>query len=179
MDVSSFIAKKPSLVEKVICFPTDTVYGIGCLYNDSVAIERIYQLKKRDISKKLPVLVSGIADLKTLGVTITEPMAKLINDHWPGALTVIAKREEETIAVRMPDSFVALELIKAYGPLATTSANVSNEKEINDIQLLQEKFSTAIDYYITDVTDFSAVASTVVDCTGSQLKVVRQGAVHI
>ena len=107
---------------KVIAFPTDTVYGVGCLIDDEESISRIYELKERDFDKPLAVLVGSIEDVVKLVNRLNEEAVELIKKHWPGALTIICEKGENvpeflnpkfsTIGLRMPNSHTALQILK-------------------------------------------------------------------
>ena len=123
----------------VIAFPTDTVYGIGALINNEAALKRIYTIKERDLLKALPVMVSSLSQLPSLIDTESDSIAghKLASCFWPGALTLIFKKQLEisnfisqtnTIGIRMPDYSPVLDLINQTGPLAVTSANLSGNR---------------------------------------------------
>ncbi len=173
---------KESLQGKVIVFPTDTVYGVGTLYGDKIGTDKIYQMKNRDYGKPLPVLCADIEDVKKIAVV--EGSCNGLNKYfslWPGALTIILKAKEytETVAVRIPDSDIARKVLKRFGPLSTTSVNVSGDKELNDIIAIGDKFEEYIDYIITDKCKFSSVPSTIIDCTKEEIKIIRQGNIII
>lgn len=174
--------KKESLQGKVIVFPTDTVYGVGTLYGDKIGTEKIYQMKNRDYGKPLPVLCADIEDVKKIAFVDGENSE--LNKYfslWPGALTIILKAKEytETVAVRIPDSAVARNVLKHFGPLSTTSVNLSGDKELNDTNEICEKFEKYIDYIVTDKCKFSSVPSTIIDCTAEKVKIIRQGNIII
>src|SRR5690554_7997407 len=82
---------KDDLKGKVICFPTDTVYGLGALYGDREAILKIYKLKKRDLNKPIANLCSNVKQITDLGIEIPSYAYNLIDKHWPGPLTIIFK----------------------------------------------------------------------------------------
>lgn len=174
--------KVNDLQGKVIVFPTDTVYGIGCLYGDEEAKEKIYNIKKRDYGKPLPVLVSNMTQAKQISCIEHVKYTNL----WPGALTIIVNSKPykdfkvlSTIALRMPDSKIALRIIDHFGPLYTTSCNYSGEKEFSSISEIESNFKDKIDYLIVDKQDFSKIPSTIIDCTKDIVKVIRQGGVII
>ena len=137
--LSEIIKQNPVILnQKVIVFPTDTVYGLGAKWLDFEGIEKIYEIKKRDGRKPIAILVSHIDQILPF-IEINYPNSlELLKKYWPGAVTFIFKKkanfdyQTETIAFRMPNSRVALTLIDHFGPLATTSVNLSGEKEINN-----------------------------------------------
>ena len=181
------ILKEPSSIldHKVIVFPTDTVYGLGTKWTDIEGIEKIYEIKKRDGRKPIAILVSSIEQILPYIEINYEHSVELLQKYWPGAVTFIFNKKKafnyltETIAFRMPSSKVALDLINHFGPLATTSVNLSGDIEINNPKEIEIKFSNQIDYIISDEEEFSSVSSTIVDLTSNELKIIRQGIVII
>lgn len=167
---------------KVICFPTDTVYGVGAMVDDEAAIARIFELKKRDANKPLAILCSSMS-IESYVERITPEARRLMEEYWPGALTLIFKRSASisplitkgvsTIAFRMPNCEVSLRLIDHFGLLATTSVNISGEVELNDIADIEAKFGHEIDYIVTDPATFSRKPSKIIDVSGDELKVIR------
>lgn len=177
---------KEDLYGKIICFPTDTVYGVGALANDESAIKKIYKMKNRSDNKPLPILCSKVSQVEEYAY-ISKKARTLMEKYWPGALTIILNKKEgafdniaeATLAFRMPDSSVSLKIIDHFSLLATTSVNTSGEKELNSLSEIEEKFSSYIDYLVIDSATFSSVASTIVDATSDTLKVIRQGNIVI
>ncbi len=175
---------KIDLRGKVIIFPTDTVYGIGCLYDDLVAIDRIYHLKNRDYSKPMAILAADFSSLMPL-VEVNEEFMELAKKHWPGALTLVVSKTDlvsklasgskDTVGVRVPNHDIALELLRRFGPMVVTSLNQSGEAPIvkfEEAKLYEKK----VDYLI-DGGDLEGVASTVYDITNKT--VLRQGSLII
>ncbi|MFW5888831.1 MAG: L-threonylcarbamoyladenylate synthase [Bacillota bacterium] len=170
--------------KKVIVFPTDTVYGIGCKYQDIESVKKIYDIKNRDYSKPMALLCYSIEQVKQ----IVAEEVKLDSDltkHWPGKLTLIYKKNKnvsdiitankDTVGVRIPNNAIALNLLKKHGPMVVTSLNESNEPAIT-------KFNDTLKYkdqvdYIIDGGDLSNKPSTVYD-TINKL-VLRQGDIEI
>ncbi len=167
---------------EVIVFPTDTVYGIGTSIYNQKGIDRIYEIKARSIDKKIPVLCSSLNDLKDI-IEIDERLIKITDNFWPGALTIIVKTTEKheeitgekTLAVRSPNHNELLDLLKKEGPMRVTSLNISGEPPLVNKQLVYEKYSHVVDYIYNFELNFSAVSSTIIDATGTDLKVLRQG----
>ncbi len=170
---------KSDLVNKTIIFPTDTVYGVACLLDDKVGIEKIYNMKKRDHGKPIAVLVSSVNEVENIGI-INDNIRSLYK-YWPGALTIIVNRKNSnnTIALRIPNSSISLDILSYFGPMHTTSVNYSGEKEINDINEIYDKFHKYCDYLVIDKQEFSSIPSTIVDCTNDEYKVIRQGSIVI
>ena len=172
--------QKGDLKGKIVCFPTDTVYGVGAMFGDLEATNKIYKMKKRSENKPLAVLCSRVSQVEELCL-VNKKAKELMEKYWPGALTIILKEKDSdsTLAFRMPNSKVSLKLIDHFSLLSTTSVNTSGEKEMNDYHEIESKFSDFIDYLVIDEEVFSSVASTVVDVTGDSVKVLRQGYIKI
>mgnify|MGYP003297145505 CR=1 FL=1 len=173
---------------KVVVFPTDTVYGVGCKVDDIEAIHKIYELKERDYSKPLAILTPS-TDITKYVSSITIEAQDLMNKYWPGALTVIVKKSElindlitsnkDTVGFRMPNSKVALKILNKFGIMPTTSINISGSLPLNDIDEIIKQFKNKIDYIVTDREITSKVSSTVIDATTKDIIVLRQGDIKI
>ncbi len=126
----------------LVILPTDTVYGIGCEAADAGAVERLLAAKGRGRRMPPPVLVADPADLDGVVSEVPDAARALMDVFWPGPLTLILTADESltwdlgetggTIAVRMPDHELALELLGASGPLAVTSANPTGAPPATD-----------------------------------------------
>ena len=173
-------------------FPTDTVYGLGVAVGSCASPQQLFAIKRRDQGKPVAWLVGGVHDLDTYGKDVPAWSRTAAEKHWPGALTLIVRASsavpaafqsaQGTIGLRMPNSDVALSLIRAVGtPLATTSANISGAPAPSqDVQLDLELLEQA-DAVVRgiDCVGGEGVASTVVDCTGEHPVVLRQGSITI
>ena len=170
---------KKSLYGKIVIFPTDTVYGVGALYQDQKGIDKIYEMKKRDYGKPLAVLCSDINQVND--IALIPNYAYKYTKYWPGALTIICTKKDSTgtIALRIPNSDVARAILNKFGPMPTTSVNYSGEKELNDINEIYQLFKDKVDYLIIDEQHFSAVPSTIISCVSEKLEVIREGSIKI
>ncbi len=181
--------EKKDLLGKIICFPTDTVYGVGCILGDEEALEKIYELKNRDLSKPLAILVPNSESIKDYVKDIPLVAEEYMAKYWPGALTIIFNKKEgvcdsftkglSTIGFRMPNSKVALEVLKKFGPLATTSVNISNNPPINNLEEIIKYFGDKIDYIIEDIEVVSEISSTIVDVSKDKIVILRQGDIKL
>lgn len=170
---------------QVIIFPTDTVYGIGVAVEHASSPRQIYDFKRRDEGKPIAWLVGGMHDLARYGKDVPDDAFKLANRYWPGALTLIVKAsdavpgvfraQDGTIALRMPKSRMALELIGEVGPIATSSANLSGDASSGGLDGIPEELLEKAAAVVRDDGAGSGVASTVVDCSKGELFVLRQG----
>lgn len=177
---------KLDITGKVVVFPTDTVYGVGCKIDDIDAIHKIYELKERDYSKPLAIL-TPTSDISAFTVNVSSDAKGLMKKYWPGALTVIVKKNDrindlvtaglDTVGMRMPNSEIALKILNHFGLMATTSINISGKPPLNDIDEIIKEFSDKLDYIVTDKENTSNISSTVLDCTEKKVKVLRQGSI--
>lgn len=167
----------------LIIIPTDTVYGLAAKLYDLKALEKIYKLKGREQSKKIPLLISNVSQLKDICVT-NKFSLELMKKYWPGALTIVLNTTKEfmektndlTIAVRMPKHPVALKLIDTYGVLRVTSLNKSGEPPLNNLREIEKIFGPYVkDIYPHGQVAKSDVSSTVIDVTKSKFQVLREG----
>lgn len=175
---------------KPVVFPTDTVYGIGLSVIHATTPQAIYDIKKRDVGKPIAWLVGSVSALDEYGVDVPGSVHELVSEHWPGALTVIVKASEAvppafrsaagTIGLRMPASEIALSLINAVGnPLATSSANVSGGPDPQRFTDLSPELLAQVPCAIPFDGMIEGIASTVLDCTGPEPRILRQGRVTI
>jgi L-threonylcarbamoyladenylate synthase len=121
----------------LVAFPTDTVYGLGALAFDQTAIESIYLAKDRPLEKAIPILIADADDLDKVADAIPALARRLASRFWPGALTVVVPKRADlpaavsataTVGVRVPDHAVARALLRAAGPMAVSSANLSGQE---------------------------------------------------
>ncbi|MCK4551481.1 MAG: threonylcarbamoyl-AMP synthase [Tenericutes bacterium] len=172
------------LKNKIVIFPTDTVYGIGCLYKDIDSIRKIYDIKDRDFSKPMVILCSNFDQIRTL-IERDQEIPDYIRKHWPGKLTVIFFKNssvnnlitsgKQTVGIRIPGNKISLDLLNKYGPMVVTSLNLSNEPAITKFSDVL-KFENKVDFIIGSV-NLDAEPSTVYDLT--QKKTLRQGEIKI
>ncbi len=164
----------------VVIFPTDTVYGIGCRFDNQTAVDRIYQIKGTPGDQPFPILVSNITQVEKLAI-ISETAKKLIKKYWPGALTVILESQitKDKMGFRMPDSNLVKSMIDRIGiPIIGTSANFHGQKPLTRFKDLDPKLIELADMTISGECQ-KGIESTVVDATVSPPKILRQGAVKI
>jgi tRNA threonylcarbamoyl adenosine modification protein (Sua5/YciO/YrdC/YwlC family) len=159
----------------VLAFPTDTVYGLGASVDDEVAQKRIYSIKGRPVGMPLILMVAAQSQLEGL-VHVDGRAEAMIRRWWPGPLTLILHaRGGTTLGVRIPAHKVALELLRHAGPLMTTSANLhGREPAMNAAEASQLDGVMAV---LDGGTAPGGTASTVVDLTGPEPHVLREGAI--
>jgi L-threonylcarbamoyladenylate synthase len=170
----------------LVAYPTDTVYGVAALLQDAAAIDRLYQAKERSPNKAIAVLIGELEQLDQVAAHLPAAALRLAERFWPGALTLVVPRHPglpanlsplPTIGVRMPDHTFARELLRQAGPLATTSANLSGGSNPRDAQEVLAQLEGRIELVIDGGAAPGGVPSTVVDCSGPQLTILREGAI--
>jgi L-threonylcarbamoyladenylate synthase len=172
----------------LVAFPTDTVYGVGALAFSGKAVESIYTAKDRPIEKAIPVLIGDSQDLEKVGINIPAPAYRLACRFWPGPLTILVPKRVDlpesvsatsTVGVRVPDHGIARQLLRAAGPMAVTSANISGRQNPVTAQEVYEQLKGRIDLIIDGGKTTGGIPSTLVDCTTSDLKILRHGPVSL
>lgn len=171
-------------------FPTDTIYGLIGQARSRLVVERIYKLKGRDFDKPLIVLIDKMSCLDEFGVKITDKQNEIITRYWPGSITFIFDLKSEskkrfeylhrgrgTLAFRMVSGGLIGQLIAKTGPVIAPSANKQGEMSADNIDQAQKSFGEEIDFYF-DVGPLTGEASTLVDLSGGQFQLLRQGSVE-
>lgn len=172
----------------LVAFPTDTVYGVGALAFDAIAVESIYSAKNRPVEKAIPILLGGPEDLDKVTADIPPIAAKLAARFWPGALTLVVSKHPKlpdvissapTIGVRVPDHPVARLLLRAAGPMAVTSANISGEASPQTAEEVNRQLNGRIPLILNGGESPGGVPSTVVNCLGTEPVILREGPVTL
>ena len=197
MNTTILSANSPDIYQKaldvlkqggLIAFPTDTVYGIGAMAFDGVAVESIYQAKDRPIEKAIPILIAEIMDLDKVALKVPSKNLKLASRFWPGPLTVLFPKKPtlpesvsatETIGVRIPDHAMTRLLLRHTGPLAVTSANISGQDSPTTADEVFSQLKGRIPLIIDGGKTPGGVPSTLVDCTGGEIKILREGPITL
>ena len=166
----------------VILYPTDTVYGLGANIFNNDAVKRIYEIKRRDHSKPLSILVQDTDGLE-LVADLKKSSREIVNKWLPGPFTFILNKKRTVspyvsasakVGVRIPDYRIA-RMLAALFPITTTSANLTNECTLSNPQDILKQIGSDIDLVI-DVGDLGkAKPSTVIDLSSSKPTLVRNG----
>ena len=168
----------------LVAFPTDTVYGLGALAFNGHAVEALYAAKDRPVEKAIPVLIADSTDLRKIAAAIPGMADRLAARFWPGPLTLVVPKhpglpeavsDKPTVGVRVPDHPVALALLRAAGPMAVTSANLSGLPGPGTAQEVLAQIGPRIALILDGGRTPRGVASTVVDCTASEPVILREG----
>ena len=166
----------------IAILPTDTLYGLHAPADNSAAVARIFDAKKRAGSQPLVVLCSSIDQVRDLGVEMDESTARALDGLWPAPLTAILRLREpiaataglSTAAVRVPDLAWLRELLESTGPLASTSVNLSGERAVYSTDEIPMELLEKVDVLLDGGT-LESSASTLVDFTSETPRVVREG----
>lgn len=170
----------------LIAFPTDTVYGLAASAFNAKAIQKLFTAKGRDFNKAIAILIGDLSHLDGITSGLTYTAEKLASRFWPGALTLVVPAHHDlpgilsptpTIGIRMPDHPFALNLLKATGPLATTSANISGGENPLTADDVKSNLNDRVDLIIDGGKCPGGVPSTVVDCTHPEIKIIRDGGI--
>lgn len=174
---------------QLVVFPTDTVYGIGADAFDPASVRRLLAAKGRGRDMPPPVLVSAPTTLDALAVGVPSYARALIAELWPGPLTIVCRQQPSlqwdlgdtrgTVAVRMPDHEVALELLARTGPLAVSSANLTGKEAATDADEAEGMLGEAVEVLLDGGPTPGSVPSTIVDATGDHGRVLRLGAISV
>ncbi|MFD5214526.1 L-threonylcarbamoyladenylate synthase [Microbacterium sp. NPDC058345] len=180
---------------ELVVLPTDTVYGIAADAFSPAAVQRLLDAKGRGRDMPPPVLVAGQDMLAALVDSIPEPVQRLVDAFWPGGLTIVLPAQPSltwdlgetkgTVAVRMPDRRVALELIAETGPLAVSSANLTGYAAAVIAADAEQMLGDSVAVYLEEGYSETGVPSTIVDATSlvaggdetPAVRVLREGAV--
>lgn len=184
------LAKKVLESDGIIGFPTETVYGLaGNIYSD-VAIQKIYSTKKRPSFNPLIVHIKGIEDLEKIAKEIPEKAKILAKEFWPGPLTMILKKQptisdiisagKETVAVRIPNHPIALELLKSIDfPLAAPSANPFGSISPTSALHVDGYFGDELEIILDGGVCQAGLESTIVGFNGNDIIIYRLGAISV
>lgn len=175
-----------------IVLPTDTVYGIGADAFNAEAVQRLLDAKVRGRDMPPPVLIGEASLIRALATDIPDEARELVAKHWPGALTVILKRQpslrmdlgetEGTVALRVPDHELAREILRATGPMAVSSANISGLPAALTCDDAIDQLGVSVSVYLDGgrVGDDGQPPSTIVDFTQADHgQVLRHGALGL
>jgi len=173
----------------LVVLPTDTVYGIGADAFSPAAVAALLAAKGRGRQMPPPVLVPSPATVDGLCTDVSDDARALMAAFWPGALTVICRAQPSlawdlgdtggTVAVRMPDHPAALALLRRTGPLAVSSANRTGSPAAMSAADAREQLGAAVALYLDGGPAPGGVASTIVDATAAEPRVVRVGAIDL
>lgn len=174
---------------ELVVLPTDTVYGIGADAFDPSAVRKLLAAKGRGREMPPPVLISSATTLDALATAVPGYARSLVDAFWPGPLTLVCRQQPSlqwdlgdtrgTVAVRMPDHPVALEILERTGPLAVSSANLTGHPPATDAAQAEEMLTTHVTAIVDAGQTPGDIPSTIVDVTGDQGRILRRGALSL
>ncbi len=173
--------------------PTDTVYGVAADAFSPQAVATLLAAKGRGRSMPPPVLIPRIGTMEGLAVDIPDDARKLAEKYWPGPLTLIFHAQPSltwdlgdtvgTVALRVPDDQLALDLLTVTGPLAVSSANRTGQDAAQTASEARVQLAESVEVYLEGgfrpLQGTDPTPSTIVDATGLRLRVVREGAISL
>lgn len=170
----------------VIIYPTDTIYGVGCDIFQSKAVERIARIKKVQPEKALSFVCPDLSSLSTYAKQIPTSTYRLLREHLPGPYTFILpaskqvprilQSKKHTIGLRVPDNIIARSIVKELGrPVLSASLPGEMVEHYTDPEIIYEQFENLVDM-VVDGGIGGIVPSTIIDLTGEEPVVLRQGA---
>jgi L-threonylcarbamoyladenylate synthase len=178
---------------ELIVMPTDTVYGVAADAFSAAAVDRLLAAKGRGRQSPPPVLVAGVTTMRALVSEVPEPVERLVEEFWPGALTIVLPAQPSlswdlgetrgTVAVRMPAEPLALELLEECGPLAVSSANLTGKPAAVSIDQARDMLGDSVAVYLDGGMSAMGISSTIVDATGLAagrslpVRVLREGGI--
>jgi L-threonylcarbamoyladenylate synthase len=174
----------------VVAFPTDTVYGVGANAFERFAVRQIFEVKQRPADKSLPVFIYQIDDLNLVARDVPNQAWPLLQKFWPGALTVVLRKNsalpdivtsgQDTVAVRIPDHPVSLDLVVKMGrPLAVTSANLSGQPTPPTAQGVAKQLGEELPLVLDGGPSSTIQPSTIIDLSSKPPKVLREGPISV
>ncbi|HKR67632.1 MAG TPA: L-threonylcarbamoyladenylate synthase [Streptosporangiaceae bacterium] len=174
---------------ELVVLPTDTVYGIGADAFRPGAVQALLDAKGRSREMPPPVLVGSVRAANALVEDLGPYGQELIDEFWPGGLTLICRSSRSlkwdlgetkgTVAVRMPQDQVALDLLAQTGPMAVSSANLTGQPAATTAEGAREQLGESVAVYLDGGPCETDVPSTIVDLTGDMPRLLRGGAVPI
>lgn len=172
---------------RLVVLPTDTVYGIGADAFDNTAVAALLSAKGRGRDMPVPVLVGSWHTIEGLVYTVPNAARELIRAFWPGALSLVVRQApslqwdlgdaDGTVMLRMPLHPVAIEVLREVGPMAVSSANISGRPAAVTVDEARDQLGDRVEVYLDAGPSQQQAASTIVDLTGAQPRVLRQGPV--
>ncbi|WP_024794320.1 L-threonylcarbamoyladenylate synthase [Tomitella biformata] len=172
---------------KLVVLPTDTLYGIGCDAFDSNAVTALLRAKGRGRDMPVPVLIGSWNTIDGLVFSVSPQARDLTRAFWPGALSLVVQQAPSlawdlgdahgTVMLRMPLHPVAIELLRENGPMAVSSANISGRAPATTLGEAKEQLGGAVSVYLDGGPCEQGMASTIVDISQGQPRILREGAV--
>jgi L-threonylcarbamoyladenylate synthase len=171
---------------RLVVYPTETVYGLGCDPFDETAVKRIYMAKRRPFDMAMSIMVKDLHMMEEVA-QLDDRARVLVTKFMPGPLTIIVTKRQSVpdiltastneIGLRIPDNPVALDLIEEFGPLVTTSANVHSHKSPLTCQDAVDDLGGSVSVYLDGGPTIIGSPSTIVQLGEREITLIRQGAI--
>lgn len=173
----------------LVVLPTDTVYGLGTDAFSQKGPQKLMAAKGRDRNMPIPVLVGHVKALDGLAQRVDGITKSLAEAFWPGALTIVVNAQptlrwdlgetNQTVALRMPLNPIAIELLNAVGPMAVSSANKTGQPPATNVEEAIAQLGEVVTIYLDGGQTPGNIASTIVDVSSGEIKLLRQGAIPL
>jgi L-threonylcarbamoyladenylate synthase len=174
----------------VVAIPTDTVYGLAAACDDDEAIDRIFHIKGRSARVAMPLLLHDAASIHNYVSSVPHTLWALAEAFWPGPLTLVVPKNGEvssrltaggdTVGLRVPDHWVPRYIVESLGKAITgTSANISGSPSLMTAEAVEASLGHVVDLVVNGGPANQPAASTVVDLTGENWKIIRHGRVSL
>lgn len=174
---------------EILILPTDTVYGIVCDSMNEKAVKKIYELKQRELSKPMNILISNIEMIRKVAKKISKEEEKIVKKFLPGALTIIFEKKDkisntitagkDTVGVRMPNHKMLLELIDYLGhPIVATSCNMAGEKAMTKAEDALLEFKDKVECIVDGGKIKNGIPSTIIKFEEGKINILREGQIN-
>ena len=173
----------------LVVLPTDTVYGLGTDAFSQKGPQKLMAAKGRDRNMPIPVLVGHVKALDGLAQRVDGVTKSLAEAFWPGALTIVVNAQptlrwdlgetNQTVALRMTLNPIAIELLNAVGPMAVSSANKTGQPPATNVEEAIAQLGEVVTIYLDGGQTPGNIASTIVDVSSGEIKLLRQGAIPL
>ncbi|MEW6584189.1 MAG: L-threonylcarbamoyladenylate synthase [Nitrospirota bacterium] len=172
----------------IVAYPTETFYGLGVRFDREESLRKLYEIKKRPKEKAMPMIIGDMRMLDLVASVDNLRALSIIDRFWPGPLTLMLPAKDNlskyltagtgSVAIRIPGQSFALELVRAAGfPITATSANISGMPPARDADTVRRYFGEGIDLLVDAGETPGGSPSTIVDLTGDNPRIVREGAI--
>ncbi|WP_151529955.1 MULTISPECIES: L-threonylcarbamoyladenylate synthase [Corynebacterium] len=172
---------------KLVVLPTDTLYGLGCDAFNNQAVNQLLATKRRGPDMPVPVLIGSWDTVRGLVHTYTPNAQRLVEAFWPGGLSIVIEQAPSllwnlgdtrgTVMLRMPLHPVAIDLLRATGPMAVSSANISGQPPATTVVDAKQQLGNAVSTYLNGGECAMGQPSSIVDLSGNKTRLLREGAI--
>ena len=170
------LSKEILIKDGIFIYPTDTIYGFGCLMSSIVGAQRIKKIKDRFENKPFIHLANNVEMVLKYIHNPSELSLKLMNKFWPGPMTLILPTKFSTIAFRIPQNNFCLEITKSLNePITSTSINKTDHPPLTNISAIINLYRNDVDLIIDDGNSHNLQPSSIIDVSKSKPVIIRKG----